>query len=156
MDGVTLIKNDHQTVEKLFQRYEKLGPKSYRQAGQIRDKVCTELTIHAEIEELILYPATREVRGETEEMIKEAEQEHEEAKTAIAELQGLSPEDVKFPGAMGKLIGGVRHHVKEEEGEILPKIRKGMSRADLEELGQQLADAKRDATRRLKSEQRAA
>ena len=150
MDGVTLIKMDHQAVQKLFDRYEKLGPRAYKQAGQLRDRVCTELTIHAEIEEQVLYPATREIRGETEEMVAEAEEEHAEAKAAIQELLSLSPESPKFPGAMGKLIGGVRHHVKEEESEILPKIRKAMSRSELEELGRQLAEAKRDATRRLK------
>ena len=151
MDAVTLIKKDHQAVESLFARYEKLKPRAYRQAGEIRDRVCRELTIHAEIEEQILYPATREVRGETEEMIQEAEEEHAEAKAAIAELQGLSPESVKFPGAMGKLIGGVRHHVKEEEGEMLPKLRKGMARDDLEGLGKELAKAKREAQRRIKA-----
>ena len=149
MDAISLIKKDHQTVERLFARYEKLRPRSYNQAGKIRDSVVRELTVHAEIEEQVLYAATREIRGETAEMVEEAEQEHAEAKAAIAELKGLSPESVKFPGAMGKLIGGVRHHVKEEEGEMLPKLRKAMSRQELEELGKRLAAAKRETKKTL-------
>jgi hemerythrin superfamily protein len=149
MDAIALIKKDHQTVEKLFARYEKLSPRAYRQAADIRDRVCRELTVHAEIAEQVLYPATREVRGETEEMVAEAEEEHAEAKAAIAELEGLSPESTKFPGAMGKLIGGVRHHVKEEESEMLPKISKAMSEQELNELGKQLFAAKRELQRHL-------
>jgi hemerythrin superfamily protein len=148
MDAVTLIKKDHQAVERLFAQYEKLGPRAYRKAAQIRDRVCQELTTHAEIEEQVLYPATREVRGDTDEMVEEAEEEHAEAKKAIAKLQRLSPKSVKFPGAMGRLMGGVRHHVKEEEREVLPKIQKAMSKAELENLGKRLAEAKREAQRR--------
>jgi hemerythrin superfamily protein len=149
MDAVTLIKKDHQEVEALFRRYEKLGPRAYRQAGQIRDRVCRELTIHAAIEEEVLYPATRRIRGETQRMVEEAEDEHAQARKAIAKLQTVSPESVKFPGAMGRLMGGVRHHVKEEEGEILPKIQKALSKAEREKLGERLAQAKREAQRQF-------
>jgi hemerythrin superfamily protein len=149
MDAVTLIKKDHQEVEALFKRYEKLGPRAYRQAGQIRDRVCRQLTIHSEIEEVVLYPALGRIRRETERMVEEAEAEHRQAKKAIAKLQTLSPESVKFAGAMGRLMGGVRHHVKEEEGEILPKIQKAMTKAEREELGERLDQAKREAQRRF-------
>jgi hemerythrin superfamily protein len=147
MDAVTLIKKDHQTVEALFRRYEKLGPRAYRQAGHIRDRVCQELTTHAAVEEQVLYPEARRVRGKAEDMVEQAEDEHGQAKKAIAKLQRLSPKSVKFPGAMGRLMGGVRHHVKEEESELLPKLEKAMSKAELEKLGKRLASAKREAQR---------
>jgi len=86
--------------------------------------------------------------GEFEEMVKEAHVEHAEAKKPLREMEGLAGDDPLLDAKMSALIGGVRHHVKEEEEEMLPKFRKAMSRDDLEALGERLKEAKKTAPTR--------
>jgi hypothetical protein len=83
--------------------------------------------------------------GEWLEMVEEAHVEHQEAKDALRALVGLSGDDPLLDAKMSALIGGVRHHVKEEEKEMFPKLRKDMNPADLEELGDRLKEAKKEA-----------
>jgi hypothetical protein len=122
MDAITLIKKGPPNDGACSSRTSG-SVLAYRTAGQIRDRIVPELTMDAEIEEQVLYPATREVRGESQELVKEAEAEHIEAKAAIAEVTGLDPQNVKFPAAMGKLMAGVRHHLR--EGACLQASSKG-------------------------------
>jgi hemerythrin-like domain-containing protein len=148
VDAIKLLKQDHDAVEEQFKRFEKAGSKAYKTKRQIADRVIEELSVHAAIEELILYPAMEKLGGEFQEMVEEANVEHAEAKNALRALEGLSGEDPLLDAKMSALIGGVRHHVKEEEEEMLPKLRREMSPSDLEELGERLKEAKKTAPTR--------
>jgi hemerythrin superfamily protein len=145
VDAIKLLKDDHKTVEALFKRFEQTGSKAYKGKRQIADRVIKELSIHAFIEEQELYPAMEKLGGEWQELVEEAHVEHEEAKEALRALIGLSGDDPMLDAKMSALIGGVRHHVKEEEEEMFPKLRKEIARADLDELGDRLKAAKKDA-----------
>ncbi|MGH2572442.1 MAG: hemerythrin domain-containing protein [Actinomycetota bacterium] len=145
MDAIKLIKQDHDTVEGLFKRFEQAGSKAYKTKRHVADRVIKELSVHAAIEEQILYPKMRQIGGEFKELVHEAEVEHSEAKKALRALVGLSGDDPMLDAKMSALIGGVRHHAKEEEEEMLPKLRKSMSRQELEELGERLKQAKKTA-----------
>jgi hemerythrin superfamily protein len=145
VDAIKLLKNDHDTVEALFKRFEQAGSKAYKTKRQVADRVIKELSVHAFIEEQELYPSMEKLGGEFVDMVEEAHVEHAEAKTALRALVGLSGDDPRLDAKMSALIGGVRHHVKEEEKEMFPKLRKEMARPDLEELGDRLKEARKVA-----------
>jgi len=148
MDAVQLLEDDHKTVEDLFGRYEEAGEGANQEKAHLRDRIVKELTVHATIEEEIFYPATRQARGETEQMVEEAYQEHAKAKKALAELEQMDPEDPRFDQAMRGLIADVRHHVEEEEGEMFPKVQQAMPKDQLDSLGEQMKEAKKTAPQR--------
>lgn len=143
--AIQMLKDDHKTVDDLFKRYEEAGDGAAEEKRTIRDRVVKELSIHAHIEEVVFYPATKEARGETEELVAEALQEHAEAKQALQQLSALEPDDPQFDQLMTQLIQDVRHHVEEEENEMFPKVNEAMSSQDLSDLGDRLQEAKKDA-----------
>lgn len=133
MDAIVLLKNDHKRVKALFKKLKS------HDLSVVPD-VCAELTVHAEIEEKIFYPA---VRGEVEELdVDEAYQEHHVAKVLIEELQAMSSEDEMYEAKAVVLMEMVEHHVEEEEGELFPEVRQAFGRKQLQELGQQLEELK--------------
>lgn len=137
-DAVTLLKTDHRAVDALLKQYEG-GHKKEKQA--IAHKICAALTVHAQIEEEILYPAARESLGKAGlAMVNEADVEHASIKDLIAKIEASSP-DAEHYDAMVKVVGEyVKHHVKEEESELFPKLKE--SELDLKALGAQLASRK--------------
>lgn len=143
--AIQMLKDDHKTVDDLFKRYEEAGEGAVEEKRTIRDRVVKELSIHAHIEEVVFYPATREARGETEDMVREALQEHAEAKQALQQLSALEPDDPQFDQVMTQLIKSVRHHVDEEENEMFPKVNEALSPQALSDLGDQLQEAKKGA-----------
>jgi hemerythrin superfamily protein len=145
MDAVQLLEDDHKTVEDLFGRYEEAGEEAYKEKRHLVDRVIKELSIHATIEEEIFYPATREARGETEQMIAEAYHEHAKAKRTLADLERMEAEDPRFDQTVRSLIADVRHHVEEEEGEMFPQVQQLLSKEELDSLGEQMREAKRSA-----------
>jgi hemerythrin superfamily protein len=142
MDAIALLKADHAEVEKLFKRFEKLGPRAKKTKGDIADKVVTALSQHALIEEQILYPTVRERLPDEDPLVLEALEEHHVAKWLLSELDNLTPDDERFDAKFTVLAENVRHHVKEEEGELFPKLREEFTKSELDELGKALAAAK--------------
>lgn len=136
-DAVSMLMEDHKKVQKLFRDFEKAHDKedddSCREIAQL---VCTELEVHTTLEEELFYPAAREILGEDEELIDEAEVEHQSAKELVAQLRGMDPSDAKFAPTFTVLAEYVKHHIKEEEGQIFPKVQK--ARLDVDGLGQEM------------------
>jgi len=145
MDAVTLLRNDHKTVEGLFKKFEKAGPNAHKTKQDLVEKIIEELSIHAAIEEQVLYPAAREADPDEDALVLESLEEHHIVKWVLSELDGMSPEDERFTAKVTVLIENVRHHVEEEEGELFPALRKAMKRKDLEELAQAMEKAKKAA-----------
>jgi hemerythrin superfamily protein len=150
MDAITLLREDHDNVRKLFTRFEQAGDNAHKEKKEIVDKIIEELTVHAYIEEEFFYPtvAKLEPQGsgeEPEELVKEAEEEHAQVKTLLAELEGMSPEDEYFDAKVTVVIDNVRHHAEEEEEEMFPKVREAMGRNELQELGHRMLEAKEQA-----------
>jgi hemerythrin-like domain-containing protein len=148
MDAIAMLKADHAEVEKLFKRFEKLGPRAKKTKADIADKVITALSQHAVIEEQLLYPTVRERLPDEDDLVLEALEEHHVAKWLLSELDDLTPDDERFDAKFTVLAESVRHHVKEEEGELFPKLRREFTKGELEELGQALAAAKEVAPTR--------
>ncbi len=148
MDAITLLTKDHDTVEKLFQRFEKTGPRAMKTRRDLADRIVHELSVHAAIEEMVLYPAIREALPEVEDDVLEALEEHHVAKWVLSEIDAMSPEHERFQAKVTVLIESVRHHVEEEEDELFPKVRRGLDAEQLEEMGRALAEAKKMAPTR--------
>lgn len=145
MDAIAMLKAEHADVEKLFKRFEELGPRAKKTKADIADRVVAALSQHAVIEEQVLYPAARERMPDDEQIVLEALEEHHVAKWLLSEIDNCTPDDERFTAKFMVLAENVRHHVKEEERELFPKLRKQFSRTELAELGEQLAAAKRSA-----------
>jgi hemerythrin superfamily protein len=142
MDAITLLRNDHKTVEGLFRRFEKAGDGAHVEKRAIVDRIIEELSVHAAIEEQVFYPVARATVPDTEDIALESLEEHHIVKWVLSELDGLDPAAERFDAKVTVLIENVRHHVEEEEGEFFPKVRAELGRKALGDLGQALADAK--------------
>jgi len=149
MDAITLIKNDHRTVEALFEQFESAD--SHDKKGKIAKQVCTELIVHATIEEELFYPACRETEVE-DDMLDEAQVEHDGVKVLIREIMVESP-DAEFYDAKVKVLSEyVKHHVAEEEepnNGILAKAQ--VADVDMDALGQKLQARKAELMRKAES-----
>ncbi len=138
-DAIALLKADHRTVSALFDEFEKAEEE---EQSAIAQRVCQLLTVHATIEEELLYPAAKSAfdSEEDEDLVNEAEVEHGSAKELIAKIEGMSSDDEHFKATVTVLSEYIKHHVKEEENELFPQLRK--TDLDLKELGTRLADRK--------------
>ena len=139
LDAIALLKQDHRTVSALFEEFEKADDE---EQSAIAQRVCQLLTVHATIEEELLYPAAKEAfeGEEDEDLVNEAEVEHGSAKELIAKIEGMSSDDEHFKATVTVLGEYIKHHVKEEENELFPQLKK--TELDLKELGGRLADRK--------------
>jgi hemerythrin superfamily protein len=147
MDATRLLEQDHREVEQLFERF-KDATGDTQQKGKIVDEIIKELSIHAAIEEEVFYPAVKEAVPDGEGLVDHSLDEHQEVKELLAELDRMSPEDAGYHQKVEKVISDVSEHVQEEEGEMFPKFREAISPTKLEEIGAQLAQAKKKAPTR--------
>ena len=147
MNGIELIKQDHDTVEGLFRRWDE-GPPPHDQQPELVETIIRELSVHASIEEQVLYPVMRKALPDGDRLVEEALDEHREAKEVLAELDGKAPDDPDFESQVESLIQDVRHHVEEEEGEMLPRLESSLSSEELEDLGRKLETAREGAPTR--------
>jgi len=135
-NAITLLRADHQKVTELFETFEK--SRSTAKKKVIAQEICTQLTVHAKIEEEIFYPAAKDALNDKE-MVPEALVEHDGVKKLIAEIENSEGGEM-FDARVKVLSELVKHHVKEEQGELFPAVKK--TDLDLTELGAQLAARK--------------
>ena len=136
-DAIALLRADHKVVSDLFEEYEK--SRSTSKKAQLVAKICTELSVHAQIEEEIFYPAVKAALKDKE-LIPEATIEHASVKDLIAQVEGVEPDGEMFDAKIKVLSEYVKHHVKEEHNEMFPKAK--ATRLDMAELGAQMAERK--------------
>jgi hemerythrin superfamily protein len=148
MDAITLLKNDHKAVSKLFREFERLGDRAFKAKRDVVDRIIHELSVHAAIEEQLFYPTARKAAPDTEDHVLESLEEHHIVKWVLSELEDMDPEHERFDAKVTVLIENVRHHVEEEEGDWFPLVRKAMGRKALAELGDKMEKAKANAPTR--------
>ena len=132
LNALELLKQDHAKVKQSFKEFEKMDHEDEATMQEMVRAVCAELKAHTTIEEEIFYPAVR-AAIEDEDLMNEAQVEHASAKDLIAQLEGMQPDDPLYSATFTVLGEYVLHHVKEEESEMFPQVRK--AKLDLEELG---------------------
>lgn len=142
-DPVTMLEQDHRKVEQLFEQY------TSSQDPSVVQEICTELTVHATIEEEVVYPVVARELPDGKELDKEARKEHKEVEDAILEIERLGYDDPGVAPFMETIIQGVTHHVQEEESEMFPKLREELDRSKLTDVGEKLATAKENALKKL-------
>jgi hemerythrin superfamily protein len=148
MDAITLLKNDHKTVERLFKRFEKATKSGGESREAIVAEIIKELSVHAAIEEQVFYPAVRSEVEDAEDTVLESLEEHHVVKWTLAELEGMTESDERFTAKVTVLMESVRHHVEEEESEMFPEVRDSIGRKRLAEIGAKLEKAKQTAPTR--------
>ena len=140
MNIIELLKNDHDKVDKLFQKV-KADPEGNNQ--DLFEQIKAELDVHTEVEETIFYPYLME-NGDEElkKITKEGIEEHRQAKMFLKELSNLSEDSEKFEPKMKVLMEDIQHHVQEEEGQMFPMVEKQFEASTLEDLGARVESAK--------------
>jgi len=139
-DAIAVLKGDHASVEELFAKFEKSGPRAFKTRANLVSRMITELSVHAAIEEAVLYPTCRQELAGTEDEVLESLEEHHVVKWLLVELDGLDPEHERFHPKVAVLTELVRHHVREEERQLFPALRANLGKARLVELGKELTN----------------
>lgn len=141
-DALSLLTEDHKKVLKMFKDFEKLGDEDDSDSkGELVRQICTELTVHAQIEEEIFYPAVRDAISE-DDLLDEAEVEHTTVKELVAQLESMQSGDELYDAKVTVLGEYVNHHVKEEQGDMFAKVRK--TDLDLTALGEEMQQRKEE------------
>jgi len=147
-DAIALLKQDHRTVEELFEKFEKASGEGTKQ--KLAEEICLDLSVHAQIEEEIFYPACE---GKVDEdLLKESYVEHDGAKVLIAEIMNGGPSDEFYDAKVKVLKEEIEHHVEEEERRmegLFAQARK--AGLDMDALGDQLAARKQELTQQFKT-----
>ncbi|QSQ19634.1 hemerythrin domain-containing protein [Pyxidicoccus parkwayensis] len=136
MNALDLLKQQHDEVKKLFKQYEKLPDHADEKREELFAAIADRLSAHTAIEEQYFYPSAK--AEDTEDLLREAAEEHLSAKRLIADLLEMDPSDEEFDAKMQVLQEQVDHHVEEEETELFKKVRKILSKEQLEDLGVQM------------------
>ena len=129
-DAIALLKADHEAVSQLFTEYEKTRSSPNKKA--LVAEICTALSVHAQVEEEIFYPAVKTALKDKL-LVPEATVEHAGVKDLIAQLKGVEPDGEMYDAKVKVLSEYVKHHVKEEQNEMFPKAK--ASSLDMAELG---------------------
>ncbi|MNS36391.1 DNA nickase [compost metagenome] len=139
MDPIELLMADHREVETLFDQFEAVVEASPERAMAIADQIFSALTVHAEVEEKLVYPALKDALDEPLDVLAAIE-EHHVAKLLVKELKAMTLDDERFEAKLLVLEEMVRNHVEEEERELLPLAKALLPREVYTELGLQIAD----------------
>ena len=146
-DAIVLLKDDHKKVKALFRKFETAGDGAHTQKGAIVGQIIELLTIHTYIENEVMYPQVRRLLPDLEDDVLESYEEHHVADVLCMELAAMDPKDERFDAKTTVLIENVTHHVEEEEQDWFPKVRDGLGRKQLADIGAQLIEAKKRAPR---------
>ncbi|WP_370937990.1 hemerythrin domain-containing protein [Amycolatopsis sp. cg13] len=145
-DLITVITDDHRDVERVFAELE--GAPAAGNRKDVVDHVIAELVRHSVAEEQLMYPAARKYLDDGDEIADHEIEEHAEAEKVMKQLERKNPGEPEFEELLGKLIADVRHHIKEEETDLLPRLREACSAEELDRLGERVLAAKKIAPTR--------
>jgi hypothetical protein len=149
--AIEILKEQHDKVKKAFKEFAKLDREDTETQQQLVHAVCEDLKLHTTLEEELFYPAARDAIDD-EDIMNEAQVEHETAKMLIEQLENMGPDDPNFHATFTVLGEYVMHHVKEEEGEMFPEAKK--SDLDLEELGTRMRSRMQELMGEMEEEEK--
>jgi hemerythrin-like domain-containing protein len=147
-DAIVLLKNDHKEVKVLFRQFEKLGEGSVARKGQLVARIIELLTTHTYLENTVMYPEVRKLLPDLEDDVLESYEEHHVADVLCFELYEMKPGDEHFTAKATVLIENIEHHIGEEEGDWFPKVRAGLSRSQLQDMGARMLALKAKAPKK--------
>ncbi|MGS2619833.1 hemerythrin domain-containing protein [Micromonospora sp. LZ34] len=144
-DAIELLTAEHDKMRKLFQAFEESGDGSTKKRGEVVQQIVQALTAHSYIEEECMYPATRMMLPDLEADVLQAFEEHHLVDVLCFELAGMTPQDENFDAKAMVLITTTLQHIEEEEQVFFPAVREGLTGEQLQDLGNQLAELRRNA-----------
>jgi hemerythrin-like domain-containing protein len=147
-DAIVMLKDDHKEILQAFKDFENAGEDAVKTKGGLVDRIIELLTVHTYIENEVMYPRVRELVPDLEDDVLESYEEHHVADVLVMELVAMKPTDERFDAKTTVLIENVRHHIEEEESEWFPKVREALGRKALQEIGEELAEARKKAPRK--------
>jgi hemerythrin-like domain-containing protein len=150
--AIEMLKEDHDKVKKAFKEFEKMDRENTEDMRQLVQTVCEDLKVHTTLEEEIFYPAVREAIDD-EDIMNEAQVEHETAKMLIEQLENMGAEDPNYHATFTVLGEYVKHHIKEEESEMFPQAKK--TDLDFEDLWQRMSQRKQELTGEIEQKEEA-
>ena len=147
-DAIVLLKADHKQIRQLFREFEAAGETAAKKKAKVVGQIIKMLTIHTYIENEVMYPEVLALLPELKDDVLESYEEHHVADMLCLELSAMKPADERYTAKTTVLIENVTHHIEEEEQEWFPKVRDGLSRKQLQELGARLEEARKKAPRK--------
>src|ERR1700710_1255400 len=146
-DALVLLKDEHKEIKALFRQFEQAGENATKTKGNLVSKMIELLTVHTYLENELIYPEVRKLLPDLEDDILESYEEHHVADVLCIELAVMSPDAERFDAKTTVLIENVTHHIDEEEQDWFPKVRSGLNRKQLQEIGARMIELKADAPR---------
>jgi len=146
-DAIVVLKDEHQEIRKLFTDFQAAGRNATVTKGKLASKIIEKLTVHTFLENEIMYPEVRNRLPNLEAEVLESYEEHHVADVLCMELAAMKPDAERFDAKMTVLIENVSHHMDEEEEQWFPKVRAGLARAELQEIGAHMIEARKTAPR---------
>ena len=147
-DAIVLLKEDHKEIRRLFREFQQAADDATARKGELVDQIIEALTVHTYIENEVMYPRVRELLPDLEDDVLESYEEHHVADLLVVELAGMKPTAERFDAKTPVLIESVTHHIEEEEKEWFPKVREGLGRKALQEIGAEMVEARKKAPKR--------
>ncbi len=146
-DAIVLLKAEHKEIKSLFRQFERAGENATVKKGQLVSKMIELLTVHTYLENELIYPEVRRLLPDLEDDVLESYEEHHVADILCMELFALKPGAERFDAKTTVLIENVTHHIEEEEEDWFPKVREGLGRKQLSDLGARMLEMKKTAPR---------
>ena len=136
-----VLEEDHREVEEWFDEYDELKDSDEARKGELAEKICLALKVHAQIEEEIFYPRAREATKD-DDLLDEAIVEHATVKNMIAEIEEMDVGEELYDAKIRVLGEMVKRHIREEEEELFPELQS--AKMDLDAVGKELAERKEE------------
>jgi hemerythrin-like domain-containing protein len=144
-DAIVLLKDDHKQILRTFKAFQAAGEGALAEKNRLMKQIIELLTVHTYIENECMYPRVRELLPELEDDVLESYEEHHVADLLVMELFALDASHERFVPKATVLIENVTHHIGEEEQDWFPKVREGLGRKTLQEIGAEMIEAKKKA-----------
>ena len=146
-DAIVVLKQDHKRVRALFRDFQKAGDGATATKRRLAKEIIEELTVHTYLENEVMYPEVRALLPDLEDDVLESYEEHHVADVLTMELAAMSPDAERFDAKMTVLIESVTHHMDEEEQDWFPKVREGLGRKQLQDIGARMEQLRPTAPR---------
>ena len=144
-DAIVLLKTDHKDIREQFRRFQQAGENAAVAKGRIVEKIIELLTVHTYLENEVMYPEVRRLLPDLQDDVLESYEEHHVADLLVAELAAMTPDAERFDAKTTVLFENVSHHMDEEEQDWFPKVREGLGRKQLQDLGARMIELKKTA-----------
>ncbi|HEY0700455.1 MAG TPA: hemerythrin domain-containing protein [Micromonospora sp.] len=146
-DAIVLLKEDHKEVRRLFKAFQQAGENATTRKRELVGQIIEALTVHTYLENEVMYPEVRRLLPDLDDDVLESYEEHHVVDVLCEELAAMEPDQERYDAKVTVLIENVTHHIEEEEQDWFPKVRAGLGRSELQEMGARMIELRERAPR---------